>query len=153
MSKRDEDRVFSSLAAGLKQQPTDTAVKDRVLEKVAGVIDLPPAGGTTVRDTETDWKQITDTVSVKVLLADESQNTQTAIWKLEPGGRIPGHSHAMNEECLVLEGEFHVGNHILHAGDFHVMSAGSDHPELKSPDGCLLYIRQAITRDLSWMAE
>lgn len=153
MSDHEQDRIYSSLAAGLAEEQADAKLKRSVLDRVSAAIDPPPQGGTTVRASETDWQYVTPTVAVKVLLKDESIDMQTALWRLDPGGVIPGHNHAKNEECLVLEGKFHVGDHILNPGDFHVMEAGSAHPELSAPEGCLLYIRQAITRDLSWMAQ
>ncbi len=152
MSESDEDLVFSKLATGLGPVQSEDTVRQRVLETVLQRIKPPPAGGTTVRRHETSWQEITDRIRLKVLHIDEANDIQTTLWQLDPGGVIPGHAHRKDEECLVLEGTFHIGEHVLHQGDFHVMSAGSEHPELHSPDGCLLYIRQAVTNDLSWMS-
>lgn len=149
---RNEENLYASLASALAPEKASDDLKASVLDRVNGAIDKPPPGGETVRAGDTTWRQLTSEVAVKILHIDSVQNSQTALWRLGPGAKIPSHSHSANEECLVLEGKFHVGDHILNAGDFHVMQAGSGHPELTSPDGCLLYIRQGISKDLSWIA-
>ena len=153
MSSLDDRRVFSSLASALTGSGPSTDRAADMFERIQGRISEIPAGGMTTRRDAATWKQVSDTIRLKIMHVDEQSGTQTALWDLKPGAVIPSHRHSVTEECMVLDGRFHIGDHVLEMGDFHVMQAGSRHPELSSPGGCLLYIRQGITRDLGWITE
>ncbi|MGH8501207.1 MAG: cupin domain-containing protein [Gammaproteobacteria bacterium] len=60
----------------------------------------------------------------------------------EPGARLPAHVHVADEECLVLEGELHLGEGvILKAGDYHFAPRGLPHGAAERPSGALLFLR------------
>jgi hypothetical protein len=58
--------------------------------------------------------------------------------------RIPVHSHNQEEDCLVLEGEVTVGEHVMRSGDWQRAQPGSTHADFWSKAGCLLFIRSEI---------
>jgi anti-sigma factor ChrR (cupin superfamily) len=73
----------------------------------------------TIRAGDGEWRQKWEGVFVKRLFKDEAKGTVTTLYKLLPGASLPKHRHIGAEECLVLEGEYHVNGEILKAGDYH----------------------------------
>lgn len=114
-------------------------VRARVLGTIAGEAKSPY---TTVRAGDGGWEAVAPGVQRKVLSAQAGG--QPSLWRLAPGGRMPGHSHDADEECLVLEGTVRIGRDlVLRAGDYHLAPRGSEHPEVSSDDGALVYLRGA----------
>ena len=58
-----------------------------------------------VRPNDRQWQILLPGVAVKILRADMIERTQTALWKLDAGARIPAHAHVLEEECMILQGE------------------------------------------------
>lgn len=80
-------------------------------------------------------------LDVKRLFYDAHAKTVTFLLRAQAGVTMPGHSHGVHEECLVLEGEFTLGDLTLRAGDYHVALAGADHPVASTRTGVLVYLR------------
>lgn len=99
-----------------------------------------PAQTLTVYAGEGEWKELSEGVFVKQLYADEKKGTITSLFKLLPGAHVHAHKHLGVEECLVLEGDFHVNELILGPGDYHRAEEGSVHQHLYSEKGNLLLI-------------
>ena len=93
----------------------------------------------TIQSDEGDWRSITPLVQMKVLRDDGK--TRTFLLKLSPGAKLPAHDHAMEEECLVLEGDAYIGGEEVFAGDYHLAHVGSKHGILGSRNGALLLLR------------
>ena len=91
------------------------------------------------------WQQLTRTIEIKVLWQDTVRGLQSAIWRCRPGARIPSHIHEVDEELLLIEGSLQCGDIIMTAGDYTFMPAGSTHKECFSEQGCLLFLRGAIS--------
>lgn len=108
-----------------------------------------PDGGSTIRASITEWFALNDKISIKILHQDHEKKIQTAIWKLKPGAVITAHRHSNDEECLVLEGSVNIGNHTLHAGDYHIMNQGSYHSDLSSEHGALLFLKHDMHEHLT----
>lgn len=124
--------------------PTDTALLARVWHRVLAAIQSSPLARRhlTVRSSEGHWKQIAPGVTCKVLHA--SDGVVSALWRLEAATSIPAHSHASDEECLVLEGTVRIGDDLLlRPGDFHLARQGIAHPDVTTETGALLYVRGA----------
>ncbi len=100
------------------------------------------AGGTQVlRAAEGEWRRLLPGVTIKTLHVDREHGTQTSLWRLEAGARIPPHPHTKDEECLVLEGAItHDGVH-YRQGDFLFTRPGLRHKDFVAPEGALLMIR------------
>lgn len=89
---------------------------------------------------------------MRVMRQDVSADLQIAVLRMEPGSRVPGHAHAKNEECLVVEGEILIGSHHLSQGDYHLAHAGAYPADITSPTGALLMVRSGIPGS-RWPAE
>lgn len=93
----------------------------------------------TVRRDDGVWQPFAPSVSIKLIDSDPAM--ESFLLRLDPGGRLPGHAHADDELCVVLEGEVTLGDVTVGAGDYHMALAGSDHGEITSRTGCVLFIR------------
>lgn len=112
-------------------------VKQRVMEAVGK---HQQAGYTTVREGDGGWETVAPGVERKILHASPTE--QCALWRLAPGGALPGHLHHANEECLVIEGSLRIGEHlVLQAGDFHLAHVGSAHADARTDSGAVIYVR------------
>lgn len=130
------------LAESIPSMSLSATAKDRMKAGIQRrLTDVCPKGGSTTRSTMTEWFELNDKISIKVLHQDPINKVQTALWRLKPGAVITAHRHENDEDCLVLEGSIQVGDHLLHAGDFHKMEKGSFHSDLHSKEGALLYLK------------
>jgi anti-sigma factor ChrR (cupin superfamily) len=64
----------------------------------------------------------------------------TSLYKLLPGAHVPMHTHAGVEQCLVIEGDFHVNDEVLGPGDFTCAMTGSIHETVFTRGGTTLLI-------------
>jgi anti-sigma factor ChrR (cupin superfamily) len=118
-------------------------VRARVMETIRAEAGAPHL---TVRADEDAWTRVTAGVERKVLY--QSGAAVTLLLRLAPGVSFPGHAHAMDEECIVLEGSLRIGSDLLlRAGDYHLGRQGSDHPDAFTDTGALVMLRGA-TSDL-----
>ena len=102
-----------------------------------------PAGGLITHHAgEGEWEGISiDGISVKRLYSDPGKTTATMLVRMAAGTAYPSHRHAGPEECLVLEGDLHVGDSIvLRAGDYQRAGSDSIHVKQWTEEGCLLFI-------------
>ena len=95
-----------------------------------------------------DWRPFLPGLKIKPLRVDPVGGTQTSLWRLDPGARVPAHSHDAEEECLILEGSLVWGEHRYGVGDYLVAHPGGTHDEFTSPDGALFLIRSRLTESL-----
>jgi mannose-6-phosphate isomerase-like protein (cupin superfamily) len=93
----------------------------------------------TVRRDDGAWQSLAPDISIKVLDSDDSM--QAYLLRLAPGACLPGHPHAEDEMCFVLEGDATLGDVTVGAGDYHLARAGSAHGDVTTRTGCLLLIR------------
>ncbi len=146
MTKKDDTvfdaSVLDQVAESLDFEPTGQPLQDKMFANILHRIeDTPPAGTITIKADAGDWWPLTDKIDVKALHNDQISGLTTSLWRLQPGAELPSHLHKVDEECLVLEGEFFIGGHRLRAGDFHLANKGCSHPHSSSPTGGLLMIR------------
>ena len=118
--------------------PRLAALRTRVLDEALGPYRI-------IRADERAFVPLIPGVAIKPLRVDRSANTQTSIWRLEPGSAIPEHSHTSEEECLVMEGEILWGGKAYGPGDFLIARAGAHHEPFLSPRGAMLMIRSEMT--------
>ncbi len=111
-------------------------LKSRILEQIEETEDL-----WIVRRNEGEWHKLTDGIRIKLLRRDPQTGAETSLWRVDPGARVDGHAHEMDEECLVLEGDLQIGGELLVAGDYLLGKQGVDHPAVSSPSGALLLLR------------
>lgn len=88
-------------------------------------------------------------VSIRRLFVDRDRNQFTALIRMEAGASYPRHVHNGPEECLVIEGDLHVGEAIvLGPGDYQRAPAGSKHDIQRTVGGCTLMIISALDDDM-----
>jgi anti-sigma factor ChrR (cupin superfamily) len=111
--------------------------------------DASAAGLTIVRAAEEGWVE-TDVpgVSVKRLRVDRERRYVTMLVRMAPGSAYPSHRHAGAEECFVLEGDLHVGDAVLRAGDYQCAHGASLHSVQSTENGCLLLISSSQEDEL-----
>ena len=94
----------------------------------------------TIRASEGEWIEKWEGVFIKRLFKDEAKGTVTTLYKLQPGASIPKHRHIGAEECLVLEGDYHINGEVLGAGDYHCALPDSVDESLYTIGGTMFLI-------------
>lgn len=135
-------RSFELFAAAVVPSRMAGEVRERIWARVReGVASPPPSGTRTVRAEGSQWIALSPLVRFRRLRVDVEARSQTVLLRAEPGGFIPRHRHAQDEEFIVLEGECHIGSHHLRAGDAHFAAAGSWHDVITTQTGALILVR------------
>lgn len=138
-------RMLQHVAESLAYDTSGQPLKDKIFADVMQRIeDAPPPGTVTIKANKGDWLQLAEKIEIKILHTDHASGVTTSLWRLQPGAELPGHPHDTDEECLVLEGEFVIGEHRLTTGDYHLAKTGFAHPASRSPSGGLLMIRSKL---------
>ena len=76
-------------------------------------------------------------IDMKILMEDPASGLLTALFRWQPGSRLPLHEHVDIEQTYVLEGSFADDAGELTAGNYVWRPAGSRH-EAWSRDGALM---------------
>jgi anti-sigma factor ChrR (cupin superfamily) len=103
-----------------------------------------PAGGseglTSIAIDSLVWKRVANGVYVKDLSKTPRQHV--FVMKIEAGHACPAHAHEHDEESVLLSGDAWIGDtYFGTVGDYHRAAAGTSHPPIRSPKGCMLYCR------------
>jgi hypothetical protein len=105
----------------------------------AGAGEVP--GTLTLRAGSGNWSEMAPGVTYTVLFEDPIAKRRSILVRALPGATYESHLHDQgHEECLVLEGDFMMGDLKLLPGDFHLAAKGSVHPPATTVSGCLLYL-------------
>ncbi len=137
--------TLASIAESLDPRGLSPARREAMHARALARINAPaPAGTRTVRAQEGHWQSVMPLVDMKVLRVDHETKNQTVLYRLHPGAEFPVHTHTQEEECYVLEGEIHLGDYYVRAGDMHIAAPGSKHRKVKSSTGALLLIRSEM---------
>src|SRR5438874_12692223 len=75
----------------------------------------------------------------KVIYYDPATEMLTILSKLEPGARIPPHTHEDLEQTFVLEGSLVDDEGECTAGNFVIRAKGSRHAPI-APNGCTMLV-------------
>jgi anti-sigma factor ChrR (cupin superfamily) len=144
------DAVVRALSDPADVVPPDPRTKLDLLEMVSR--SMPAGGGgrthpvapATVfirRKESTDWREYgIPGVRFRVLHRDPARNLQTTLIRAAAGVKFPGHPHPVDEECYILDGDFHSHGTALFAGDYMRAPAGSHHGTTYTEGGCLLLV-------------
>ena len=135
---RDALRRRIAPASHDKGTPLRRLIQDRGMEDVAGPV-LRREGDGGWEDTAVPG------VRLRVLATDATAGRFTAMVRMAPGATYPAHRHGGPEECFVLEGDLGYGAHVMRAGDYEWLPAGSDHAPQTTADGCLLLIHSSLS--------
>lgn len=134
--------VLERLLETVAPQTPPPALREKVLARARGAARALP-DFTTVR-ARAPWTSLLPGIEFKMLVYDEPAGTKSFLLRAAPGVRMPAHNHRHFEECLVLDGEFQLGDLRLRAGDYHAAQAGASHGEAYTETGTVVYLRAAI---------
>lgn len=122
------DRLFAEIKAQSSSQIAPNFDRQRLGKSL------------TIRANEGEWREKWQGVFTKRLFKDEAKGTVTTLYKLLPGAHIPTHRHIGIEECLVLEGDYHINGEVLGAGDYHCALPDSVDETLTTIGGTMFLI-------------
>jgi putative transcriptional regulator len=120
------ERVRAKLISGLMVETQSPPVKD--LKNYS------------LRANEGQWTETAPGVFEKHLFSDEQRGTVTTLIRVMPGIKLPSHRHIGREECLVIQGDFHVSSEEFGPGDYRCAMPGTIDENLYSISGALLLI-------------
>jgi anti-sigma factor ChrR (cupin superfamily) len=130
--------LLADLLGAIAPEKPATTLRADVLARIRAQTTLQAHA---VRADAGRWRTVLPGIEVKTLLYDAAGGTVSFLLRAQPGARLPAHGHRMYEECLVLEGEFTMGDVTLHAGDFQTGHPGEMHPVAHTRTGVLVYLR------------
>ena len=148
MTAPDVDTAFptdleASFAEAVRAAPLDPMserfMKSRLLARVA-----ESERGTatnTVRPTDGEWERFSPRIKMKVLRRQPDGGSMSYLLKLEPAAFLVPHKHAIDEECVVLEGEVTIGDERVGPGSYHLAPRGLVHQPIRSEHGATLFVR------------
>lgn len=93
-----------------------------------------------VRANEGKWVPYSEGIDAKFLFEDKSSGSVSLLLRMQPGAEVIRHRHFGIEECLVLEGDFRIGNETYGPGDFQCALPGSVHEKVFTQSGALVLI-------------
>ena len=94
-----------------------------------------------VHSNQGGWEETGITgIRVRRLFVDAPNHRITMLVRMDAGKSYPSHRHAGIEECYVLEGDLHVGEEVMVAGDYQRAELESVHPVQWTEKGCLLLV-------------
>lgn len=138
-----DDKVMTSLLDAMPSISPPQALRAKVLARIHGPTSMKEL--ITLRSDEGAWIKMRPGIEIKLLFNDAQTKSRSLLMRVHAGATFPAHEHDGVEECLVLEGEFNMGNLTLRAGDYHVAPQGIAHADLTSPTGALLFFRTCVT--------
>lgn len=95
----------------------------------------------TVHPEQGQWERFSPRIKIKVLRREPDGSSMSYLLKLEPGALLVPHKHAIDEECVVLEGEVTIGDERVGPGSYHLAPRGLVHLPIRSEHGATLFVR------------
>ena len=137
--------ALEAIAEAVRQSELTDAQRRSMRERIADRIAPPqPMNTQTVRGDTVEWMSAWPNVWVKILRQDPAINLQMVMFRIEPGGVVPAHTHTEEEECLVISGEILIGDHRVGQGDLHIAKPGADHGDITTRTGATVLVRSEI---------
>lgn len=66
--------------------------------------------------------------------------------RMDPSAKGADHGHALDEDCMVIQGDMFLGDILLRAGDYQLAPTGGTHFDIASDNGALFYFHGALDR-------
>lgn len=145
--KPSQERISamkSRIVEGVRAHEAASAAPDDVqrelaLEKHGSAQAESLAALNTISVSSREWSSYSPGVEVCTLYDDGQR--RTALLKMSPGSFLFPHKHQQIEESIVLEGNAIIGHDLeIQAGDYQFAEAGSEHPIISSPQGCIVLV-------------
>jgi quercetin dioxygenase-like cupin family protein len=103
----------------------------------------------TLRAADGAWEATgVEGIEVRRLFVDRESNRMTAMFRMAAGTAYVPHRHEGCEECYVLEGDLHVGDIVMRAGDYQRAPSGSLHGVQRTESGCVLLVSCSLSDEL-----
>ena len=142
--KRGDDALSPDIRDALLESIAPVAPPTALRAKVLARVRADSATYVTVRGGVSGWRELTPGLEFKILLGDTPNQSKSFLLRVAAGTRMPEHNHRAFEECLVLEGDFMLGEIKLSAGDFHCAAKNALHGETYTERGVTVYLRASI---------
>ncbi len=143
VARLDDDIVRIAAAAqvpDVASQRLANRVRSRVMRQIAEASLHLHA---TVHAHENTWHAFVEKIEFKLL--NHTDGVASYLLRMQPGAVLPAHRHAIDEECVVLEGELRIGNQLLlKAGSFHLARKDVPHTDITTDTGALIFLRGAM---------
>lgn len=81
---------------------------------------------------------------VAMLALCVSGDVVSMLVRMEPQAKGADHGHALDEDCMVLQGDMYLGDILLRAGDYQLAPSGGTHFDIASDEGALFYFHGAL---------
>jgi quercetin dioxygenase-like cupin family protein len=143
MSRDIDDALLNNLAPVEPEPARREKMRANILARAK---QHRPKSFVTVRSDEGEWFEVMAGINAKRLI--ENDRVRAWLYRMAPGSFFPGHDHPFDEECICLEGVANFGGTVVRAGDFHLAPRGVPHGRITSEEGCLLYVRTAVTEEI-----
>ncbi|MFZ2650293.1 MAG: cupin domain-containing protein [Burkholderiaceae bacterium] len=101
---------------------------------------LPSRFQTLVDDSS--WQDFCPGVRIKVLWSGGARSS--VLVRMRAGAHVNAHSHALEEECLMLAGEAFIGDTLLRGGEYQLAPQGSRHGAIQTDVGALFYVHGSL---------
>jgi anti-sigma factor ChrR (cupin superfamily) len=92
------------------------------------------------------WLAFSPGVHIKPLKGNDASISILA--KFEPGASVAAHSHGLDEDCIMLQGDLYLGDVLLRKHEYQLAPQGSRHGILASDFGAVLYFHGALDNNL-----
>lgn len=112
-----------------------------IKEVLGGFLPKNHKDSESIFNNDNGWVEIQNGLYQKDLWTDGT--VASRYFRIAAGTRVEGHAHSLDEECIMLNGDVFLGDILLQAGDYHLAPAGTEHLEIFSDTGALLYVRGA----------
>lgn len=149
MSEPEDALLLAALAGLVPDAEPGADARGRMRAALLAKVSKPAPTTHVLRAGEGEWKPFLPGILLKTLRIDRERGTQTTLWRLEPGARVPPHPHSHEEECLVIEGSIVQNGIEYFPGDYLLADTGEKHAPFDSPRGALFLIRGELVPDLS----
>jgi quercetin dioxygenase-like cupin family protein len=141
---RLDDDIVDAMAAAhapeIASQRLVHRVRSRVMRQIA---ETSLQAHATVHAHENTWQAFLDKIEFKLL--NHVDGVASYLLRMQPGAVLPAHHHAIDEECIVLEGELRIGEQlVLKAGGFHLARKDVPHADITTDVGALVFLRGAM---------
>lgn len=132
------ERIAASMPAPRR------GLKDRILTAIG-----PTPKQHIVRSGEDGWAPSGfEGIDMKVLYEDKTRGIYSVMARFGPGVHHQKHRHVGVEECFVLQGDLHMNEINLKAGDFIVTHDSSIHDDTWSDHGCILLLSTQLKDEM-----
>ncbi len=115
-------------------------------DRIETAIDREDAapGSRTIASDEGVWEQFAPGIERKVVHVDRAAGTQAYFVRMAKGAILPGHDHASDEHCVVLDGALEIGGDVFGKGTYHFVRDGMPHGPIRALSDTHFFIQGAL---------